>query len=180
MAALWALLHPNVSREYRAHYIERSSSDWRVQRYSATPEEGIEFSRKEWPDFVEFSFGITPPDSFGRWTDTRMALQSGFKFNRNFEGSSCVVIDAKPSASMRLRRVAVAFGNQEKEISFGQEQATRRYLVDFELNQPADTFELRFPKALPAIGHGDTRQLGVGLSKIRFFPMACSEISVSD
>jgi hypothetical protein len=177
MAALMVLLHPDVTPEYRAHYVERTSADWRVQHYPATPEQGIALDRPEWPEFVQDSYGITKAEKFGRWTDTRMGLKSGFKFNRSFEGPVCVVIDAKPSESMRGRNVVLAFGPQAKEVSLGRQQDIRVYLIEFALDQPVNTLEFRFPKPLPAAGDGNPRQVGIGLSRIQIFPNTCGSIS---
>ena len=177
LAALFALLHPNVSREYRAHYIDRISSDWHTVRYQSTPAEGIDLTRQGWPDFVEYSFGLLSPGPFGRWTDTRMGLKSGFQFNRTFSGSVCVILEAMPSDSMRSQQVTLAFGDQEKDISFGRDEKIRPYLVDFELPRPETILALRFPKPLPRASHSNPRQVGVALNRIRIFSEACSAIA---
>jgi hypothetical protein len=177
LAALYALLHPKVSREYRAHYIDRISSDWRAQHYHSTPEEGIDLARQGWPDFVEYSFGVLSPGPFGRWTDTRMGLKSGFHFNRTFSGPVCVVLDAMPSDSMRSQQVTLAFGDQEKEFSFGRDEKIRPYLVDFGLPRPETVLALRFPKPLPRASPGNPHQVGVALNRIRIFSQPCSAIA---
>ena len=177
LAALFALLHPHVSPEYRAYYMDRVSTDWHVQQYPATPEQGIDLARPGWPEFVRSSFGISKQQSFGRWTDTQLGPQAGFEFNRSFTGPVCVVFNAKPSDSVRLHHVALKFGDQEKDIYFGQDQEIRPYLVDFDLPAPATRLALLFPRPLPRTSYSDPRQMGVGITRIRIFSQRCSELS---
>lgn len=177
LAAFWAVLHPRVTREYRAYYIDRTSRDWRVKKYPATPEEGIDLTKEGWPDFVAYSFGLARDPSIGAWTDTRLGLKAGFEFNQPFTGHVCVIVDAMPSSSIENRRVPLALGDQQKDISFGTDQTVRPYPIDFELDRPATRLQLLFSKPLPRMGHTDARQLGVALSRIRFRPQACSAVS---
>lgn len=177
LAALYALLHPKVSREYRAHYIDKVTMDWHPQHYPSTPEEGIDLSKPGWPDFVEYSFGISNAEKFGSWTDTRMGLKSGFEFNRSFIGPVCVVLNAMPADSMRSRRVPLEFGDQQKEIAFEQDQSIRSYFADFDLTSPATRLALHFPKPLPSGSHENPRQVGVALNRIRIFSQPCAALS---
>ena len=84
------MLHPKVTREYRAYYIDRTSQDWRVKKYYSTPENGIDLAKPGWPDFVAYSFGIARDTSVGAWTDTRLGLKAGFELNQPFTGHVCV------------------------------------------------------------------------------------------
>ena len=74
LTALFALLHPKVSREYRAFYMDRVSSDWHAKHYESTPEQGIDFSTVGWPDFVEYSFGISKVEDL--WPLDRYAARA--------------------------------------------------------------------------------------------------------
>jgi hypothetical protein len=177
LAALFALLHPNVSREYRAHYMERTSTDWHVQHYPSTPEEGIDLARPGWPDFVEYSYGISKVVGEGRWTDTQLGLRSGFQLKRSFSGPACVVLNATPLDSARVQDVTLAFGDQTKKISFAQSREFQPYEVDFNLTRPASRLELRFPKPLPRVDRNNPRQFGVELNKVQIFSQSCSELS---
>jgi hypothetical protein len=173
LAAFSALLHPKVSREYRSYYMDQTSQDWRVKHYLSTPEEGIDLSKPGWPDFVAYSFGISRSDNLGGWTDTRRGPKAGFEFNQSFSGPVCVVFDATPSKALLERRIVVAFGDQRSEIHFGRDESLQRYAVEFESPRPTTRLELLFPKQLPRVGHTDSRQLGIGLTKIRLFPQSC-------
>jgi hypothetical protein len=173
LAAFSALLHPKVSREYRSYYIDQTSQDWRVKHYPSTPEEGIDLTKPGWPDFVAYSFGISRSDNLGSWTDTRRSLKAGFEFNQSFSGPMCVVFNAAPSKALLERRITIAFGDQRSQIQLGRDETVQQYAVEFELPRPTARLELLFPKRLPRVGHTDSRQLGIGLTKIRFFSQPC-------
>jgi hypothetical protein len=177
LAVCWAVLHPKVTREYKAYYIDRTSRDWRVTKYHSTPEDGIDLTKPGWPEFVAYSFGLARDASVGAWTDTRLGLKAGFEFNQPFAGQVCVLLNAIPSSSMTNRRVPLVFGDQQQEIAFGADQSVRLYAIHFELPHPATRLQLLFPKPLPRMGHTDARQLGVGLARIRLLPQPCSGVS---
>jgi len=89
----------------------------------------------------------------------------------------CVFLNATPSSTIVNRRVPLVFGDQQKEIAFGTDQRVRPYSIDFELVHPATRLQLFFSKPLPRMGNTDARQLGVGLSRIRFVSQACSVVA---
>ena len=172
--ALYDLLHPNVSREYRAYYIDRTSTDWHVPHYSATPEEGIDLAKSEWPDFVVRSYGMLKAEPFGRWTDTRYGLRSGFEFDRSFSGPACVALEARPYDSQRTRGLTLAFGDEVREVDLPQSRDMGTYVYDFALGGPANTLELRFPRPLPRVSPDNPRQVGVAWKSVRILPGTCS------
>ena len=69
LTAVYAVLHPKVSPEYKAYYIDRTTSDWRPPHYRASPDQGIAFLREGWPDFVSSTAGFSRFEEWGRWTD---------------------------------------------------------------------------------------------------------------
>ena len=157
--------------------MDRVSTDWRLQHYPATPEQGIDFTQPGWPDFVHRSFGISKVEGFGRWTDTKLGLKAGFEFNRSFSGPVCVVLDAVPSESMRSRHARVAFGDQQQDIIFGNDKNLRSFQVDFVLPGPTSTLVLLFPKRLPRSSPDSPRELGVGMNRLRILSHPCATLS---
>jgi hypothetical protein len=176
LAAFFALGHPTVTREYRSHYVDQTSQDWRIKHYLSTPEQGIDMSKPGWPDFVTYSFGISRDRNLDSWTDTRRGLKAGFEFNRAFSGQVCVVLNATPSDALRNRAVTIAFGDQRRDVHFGQEQTAQAITIEFALPKPSTRFELLFPKRFPRVGHTDSRQLGMSLNRIRFFSQPCTVV----
>jgi len=173
LAVLFALLHPQVSREYRAHYIDRTSSDWDTQHYFATPQVGIDLTRPGWPSFVDYSFGISRSQSFGRWTDTQLGLEAGFQFNRSFSGPVCLLLNAMPSDIMRGRSLTLVFGMQEKAILLSPDGKMRTYITQFDLPSPSTRLELRFTNRLPKVNDPSPRELGVELETLRIQELRC-------
>ena len=129
-----------------------------------------------WPEFVDHSFGILGAQPFGRWTDTRFGLRSGFVFNRSFSGPVCVLVDAAPTDNMKSRRAVLAFGDIDKEIVFGPDESSRLYAVDFDLPGPAQTLALVFPKRFPRASYSNPREVGVVLKRIRVFSGPCASL----
>lgn len=175
-AALYALLHPEVSRQYRAYYIDRTSTDWMVTHYKSAPEEGIILSRPGLPDFVDYSYGISVAESFGRWSDTSHGLRAGFKFNQLFQGQVCVSFEAGVTPSMLGRQASLAFGAQATPVSFLKSEL-QPYAVGFDLQEPASNLEFRLPTRMPPASATDGRQLGIGLARIRILPGRCEDVS---
>jgi hypothetical protein len=173
LAALYAILHPHVSRRYRAYFIDRTSSDWAITQYHSTPEEGIVLSRAGLPDFVDYSYGISVAENWGRWTDTSLGLRAGFQLKESFSGPVCVAFEAGVTPAMLGRQVVLEFGDQRKPMVFGRNEL-HPYAVDFDLDKPADSFEFLFPDHMPPASEADGRQLGIGLARVRILSHACA------
>ena len=177
LAVAYAILHPKVSPEYARHFVARTSSDWHVTHYHSTPEDGIEFSRRGWPDFVKSSYGISADSSSGRWTDTRLGLNAGFEFDQPFQGRQCVVLSAMPSDAMRGHSAKLAFGTEEVVINFGRERGFRPYFVDFDLPSPATKLSFKFPRAFPRLAADNPRQYGIGLERLQIVAQPCALVA---
>lgn len=176
--ALWALLHPRVTREYRAFYMDRTSVDLRPPRYHATPQEGVTLSREALPDFVDFTFGMSVPESFGRWTDTSHGLRAGLQLNQPVSGRICLQFRASPSIAARGRHFSVGLGSQQKDLVLNQ-AGFETVNLDLSLKHPEDTVEFRFPGPMPKASETDGRELGIGVAWIRWSPQPCSSLPSS-
>jgi len=177
----WALLHPHVSPDYRAYFIDRTTTDFEPQHYASTPEEGMEFSHAGVPSWVAATrgFDYREPGSSGRWTDANLHAPPGLTFTRTFSGESCVELKAYTIPWLGGREVPVRFGNQEqtfKPIAGGP--AT--YDLQFHDLQAADRLEILLPSGdLPPAAdreHGstDTRRLGLSVYSLRILPGQCA------
>lgn len=175
--AVYAVLHPRVSPEYRAYYIDRITKDWNIQHYPATPADGILFGKNGWPDFVRFTSGFSFHEDWGRWTDADLQPSAKIFMNRQFSGPICIEINARPAASQVGRKVDIALGKNLGSIALPDpDYAT--YHVSFADAQPADTLEFRFQDDVPInsqfIHSGtDGRRLGFGLVWLKILPTVC-------
>src|ERR1700761_550832 len=101
--AVYAVLHPRVSPEYRAYYIDRVTDDWNPPHYAATPESGIVFGKEGWPDFVRSSVGFSHREDWGRWTDSGLQRTPALRMTREFSGPLCIQLTAHPSLAEQGR-----------------------------------------------------------------------------
>ena len=175
LSVLYAILHPKVSPEYKAYFIDRTSRDWRPQHYHVLPQEGIDLSREGLPDFVDQSYGISVRESFGRWTDTAMGLHAGFRLNRSFTGPVCLKMRLGASRPMLNQHVVVRFGDQQKDLLIDQ-TSLQDFALDYEESSPAHVLEFVFPKELPEASANDRRRAGLGIARIGIFPKACAAV----
>ncbi len=177
VSVLYAVLHPKVSREYRAYFIDKTSRDWKVERYHATPQEGIDLAHEGLPDFVDYSYGISWKESVGRWTDTNMGLRAGFRFKPPLQGPACLQLRLGSAAPMLNQNITVRFGEEQKEEKIVQ-QEVRDYQLDFEKSGPVEEVELVFPKDLPRAGADDGRHVGLYIAGVQVLPQGCPASSL--
>lgn len=177
--AVYAVLHPRVSPEYRSYYIEHSTLDWNPPHYAATPEEGIVFERPGWPDFVRNGFGFSYREGGGRWTDATVLASPRIWMSRQFSGPLCIELVLRPSPAELGHRLEVAFGSNVRQLELSNREFYT-YRISFENAQPADTLQFRFDGPVPLAN--DTRptgemprRQGVQLSTLKILPGRCSQ-----
>ena len=173
---LWAVLHPHVSAEYRAYYIDRSSSDFNAEHYSSTPETGLIFSREGLPSWVAYTRGLSMREPSGRWTDNNLAPQATVGFTRGFNGNACVDLTATAVSWLGGKTISMLLGNEQRNVQVvaGEDE----YHVQFENLDGAKELVLILPSSLPRVsdaspGSGDTRKLGLMLKTLRIISGSC-------
>lgn len=176
--ALYAALHPHVSPEYRAFFIDRSTTEWNPSHYRATPEQGIDFTRKDWPDFVRAVYGFSFSEPWGRWSDADLLPSPTIVLNRQFSGPLCVELVAQPAYTERGKQVQVTFGKNASDITLSNSDFTT-YRLNFPDASPADTLAFHFPNQIPRLNDVvraslDGRRLGIRLLSLRIFSHLCS------
>ena len=164
---------PNVAEEYRAYYIDRTTSDWRPLRYSATLDDGIDFSREGWPSFVEKAFGISHPEPWGRWTDARLARSARIVLSKPLAGPICIAIKFAPSDNQMGKPVLVRVGKMELKI-VPDTSGAQWYRLDFAVLEPQSTIEIE-PAAPARVSSGDPRVIGIGLYHLTVTQGGCIE-----
>jgi hypothetical protein len=177
-ATLFAVLHPRVSEAYKAYYINHISREWEFAGYSGTPEQGIVFSRNGLPNWVQFAFGLSYPEGWGRWTDKNLDSVAGLVFNRNFSGQLCVDFTVRAVPWVVGKTFAVRMGGQTHFMQIAGTDLTQ-YQVQFTNLPPSDRLELLIPEKLPRVfditpTNRDMRRLALNLSTLRIVPGACS------
>ena len=177
--AVYAVLHPHVSPQYRSFYIEHSTLDWNPPHYAATPEDGIAFERPGWPDFVRNGYGFSYREGGGRWTDATVLDAPRIWMNRQFSGPVCLEMVLRPSPAELGHKLNVSLGSSVAQIELANREFAT-YRVGFDNAGPADTVQFGFEGPVP-LAH-DTRptgemprRLGVQFSTLKILPGQCSQ-----
>jgi Domain of unknown function (DUF7024) len=183
LAAVYAVLHPHVTPEYRAYYINQTTTDWKSIHYRASLEDGITFNRPGWPEFVASTSGISSQEADGRWTDAGLQPVARIQFDSMVSGPVCLAMSVMPSAAELGKDVVVGWGNENKEIQLAK-PGFSEYQLGFEGNTPADALTFKFEGSVPRNNDVfkeslDHRRLGIKLSSLSISPGACRTAAVS-
>ena len=163
---------PEVSEEYRAYYIDRSTSDWRPARYSAPVESGVDFSREGYPDFLRYTRGLSGREEWGRWTDARLHPYAELVFDQPFFGAICVSIKARAAGKQGGKVARIRLGDSERSfVTPGADWSL--YVFDITLERPASSLEIH-PSAPSAASPSDRRLIALGLRHVRVVQGPCS------
>ena len=173
LAALWAVLCPNVTSRYKAYFVDRTSSDWNPVRYAGRPEEGINFSQPGLPEWVDTTRGLSFRQTWGRWTDGNLAKIPAVLFVQPFKGPICMELTAGPAPSMAGKFFDIRMGDQTKTLQLGP-NGYSRFRAPITLTQGADKLEFILPRRLPVErGTLDDRRVGLALVALRITPGGC-------
>jgi uncharacterized protein DUF7024 len=172
----WAVLHPQVSAEYRAYYIDHSSSDFNAEHYPGTPKAGLIFSREGLPSWVSYTRGLSVREPWGRWTDNNLASKAVVTFTRGITGDACVALTATAVPWLVGKTVPMHLGNEARDVQIAAGDG--EYQVQFGGLNDANELALILPSTLPRVsdvapGSSDTRKLGLMLKTLRILPGSC-------
>src|SRR5215471_8796317 len=172
-----AVLHPKVSEEYRAHYIDRTSVDWDPPHYRAAPEEEIALSRPGLPEWIAWSYGFSALETRGLWTDGNFGNVAAFVFAQPLDGAFCVEFTAEPARPLR-DSFTVMLGAQS-EIVQVRSRDTAEYKAQFNDVKGASQLQFVLPKGLARVhdydpSNGDARRLGLLLRLLKIRSGSCN------
>jgi phosphoglycerol transferase len=138
--------------------------------YRATLQDGIDFSKSGYPEFVAKAEGISHTEAFGRWTDgPRTVITFKEPLPRKFD----LTIKGAAYGPNINQPVKVTIGSVTQDLSFNSdlnvEPQSKR--LTFNLDQPADRIELLIPQPSQP-PNGDVRKLGIALVELKIDPAA--------
>jgi hypothetical protein len=177
-AGLYTALHPKVSDEYRAYYIDRTVQDWRPSHYASSPEQGMAMGDDGLPEFVESTQGFAFRESWGRWAESSSDRIPTVRLKQSFDGPVCVVVTAHPSAAELGHTAALAFGSERQSLRPSVPEFADYYL-DFNLTQPANTLTFSFPRSASERSLSLSlryRPVALAISRIRIFQRGCETL----
>ncbi len=177
LVTIFAVLHPRVSPAYAAFYIARTSSDWAPVRYAGTSQEGITFSRRGLPEWVESTRGLSVRDDWGRWTDEDLGDVAGLALTRPLSGDLCVDFTARAVPWIVGQTFVVQVGNEKQPLRIATPDLTE-YRAQFTNLQAAGELDILTPPGLPRVrtqapNNNDMRRLGLNLATLRIVPGSC-------
>jgi len=177
---LWLLfiaVHPKVTEEYKAFYIDKYHLDWKPKHYVAAFEDGIDFSRDGWPTFVKSAYGFSSNETWGRWSDATLLPAAKIVFAQSLTGSVCVELTTIATIKQRGKAVIVRMAGEERKFS---PTTTDREIhkIEFLLSEPTASIEVE-PTASGTrrewdASSADQRKIGLGFLKLRIAEMRCS------
>jgi hypothetical protein len=180
-ATLWAVLHPHVSPEYRAFYIDRTATDYRPTRtYNTTPEQGMVFSDPGLPAWVLTTHGLSFRDGGGRAIDEGLPGPAGVSFRQSFYGDICVEVKAYAFPGLAGKDIPVRFGEQEQLMRVPAEGPST-YELQFRELRDAKRLDFLVPPVPSLLERSrpsrDARRVALSLRSLRLVSGRCDSES---
>lgn len=144
--------------------------------YPASINEGIDFKRQGYPDFLRYVTGLSQAESWGRWSDAFFGgpvVQFGFR--KPLPEKFILEFQAIPYADNGQLPTRIRVGNQEKEIYINGGPNVK-YQLAFDNAEKSNLIEFYPPKPTyprqinPA--DQDFRKLGLGFVHLRLKPIS--------
>ncbi|MBH3428771.1 sugar translocase [Pseudomonas alkylphenolica] len=142
------------------------------RRYNSTINEGINFSRAGWPDFIRDATGFSGNEPWGRWSDQNISSRPSLKLYSPLPQKFTLVLSAQAFARNANSPVDIVIGNQKHEVSLANTPSEVRVKVDLQ-GETADsiTFVPAHPISPKKLKMGtDSRKLGIGFISMRIEP----------
>lgn len=132
--------------------------------YHATLEEGIDFKKPGYPDFITEVTGVSGREDWGRWTDGATAT---FKFKDPLPKKFTLLVEAGAIGDNLGKPIKFRVGSVEKEAVFKGDPFgnSRVATLHFNSAEPGNTLVVTIPA--PMTIQTDSRKLGVGLITIK-------------
>ncbi|PIF93508.1 phosphoglycerol transferase [Acidovorax sp. 62] len=139
-------------------------------RYSAHFSDGIDFTRRNWPEFVRDVAGVSVPEPWGRWSDANLAPGVRFDFFSPLPERFTLVLSARPFSRNGEQKVVVKVGDQNHHLVIKQGDSDVRLPIVLQ-SEGVDSIEFipQNPISPKEAGvNGDLRMLGIGFTRLRF------------
>ncbi len=163
----------NGSNNYFAQLYE-ININFDSKLYPASLNEGIDFKRPGYPDFLRYVTGLSQAESWGRWSDAFFGgpiVQFGFR--KALPEKFILEFEAIPYADNGQFPTRVRVGNQEKEIYING-GANTKYQLIFDNTEKSNLIEFyppkpTYPRQINPTDQ-DFRKLGLGFVRVSIKP----------
>jgi phosphoglycerol transferase len=134
-------------------------------RYVASLQEGIDFTRGDYPSFVASIQGLSGTEHWGRWSDANLASTVRITFTDPLPDQFTLVFSAIPFKPNTNKNIKILIGSDIYEVKLQKGIHTYEVAVNLKGKQ-IHSIAFAPPKPTPPrnLGvNGDKRRLGVGL-----------------
>lgn len=141
----------------------------------------VDFSRPQLPRAVTALEGVSCRETWGRWSDGRLAESVKIYFKSPLPLKGSLNICGKSFGPNSGRPIIVKIGEFSTDVHFADVDMTVQ--VEFELPFPVQMIEIipPHPTSPSALGlSNDVRRLGIGLSRLAIYPQATGANVVSN
>jgi phosphoglycerol transferase len=136
--------------------------------YQAKLEDGIDFRKSSYPEFLKYVSGISQREDWGRWTDANQGEHVLLGFNSPLPKRFALELEAIPFEKNVGKVTQIRVGDQIETIVVDGKSKTFR--LDFENMRGSDVIKITAPSASIKIGKdagADPRRIGVGLVHLK-------------
>jgi hypothetical protein len=137
--------------------------------YFARLDEGIDFSRASYPEFLKYVSGVAQREDWGRWTDSNQGDLALFGFIKPLPRRFTLELKAATYGTNISKPTKIRVGLQEKTIVV--DGKTDIYSLDFENPDGVDSIEIIAPRTnkskSEASSSADPRNIGIGLIHLK-------------
>jgi phosphoglycerol transferase len=138
-------------------------------RYPATLRDGIDFTKRGWPDFISNAQGISGHEPWGLWSDANLAPTVRFEFSSALPQRFTLLFSGHAFGPNVGSDIVVKIGSQE--VKFRLSSSNTEIRIPFDLgNESANIIEFIPPNPTSPKQLGvstDERKLGIGFINLR-------------
>ena len=145
------------------HFIEPVYIASMDKSYDNSLEEGIEFKKEGYPNFIKRVWGVSGREKWGRWSDANLAPSVKFQFKDKLPKSFILELKVGGYGSNIGREAVVKIGNEEKRFKI-ESYSPKVYRLEFN-NVNSDIVEITPPN--PTSPKRDKRKLGISFVKLK-------------
>lgn len=137
--------------------------------YSASLEQGIDFSRSSYPEFLKYVSGVAQREDWGRWTDSNQGAVTLFGFTKPLPARFTLELKAAPYGPNISKPTTIRVGSQQKTIIVDGKK--NLYSLEFDNPGGVDVIQITAPHSKPLKGapssSADPRNIGIGLIHLK-------------
>jgi hypothetical protein len=150
-------------------YLYEIDLNFESHLYSASLDQGIDFFRPSYPEFLKYVSGVAQREDWGRWTDSNQGAVTLFGFTKPLPARFTLELKAAPYAPNISKPTRIRIGSQEKTIIV--DGKTNIYSLEFENPGGVDVIEIAAPHSKPSksapSSSADSRDIGIGLIHLK-------------